>query len=163
MFQFTIFSICNAILNGKRNAYFTFWYYIDMKWRCELNIIFILSYWVLARGSWIENHSTMKREIWIKHDILAKNLSRRYRYTCYNLKFLLIIFLIFDVYVQMFRTLFVLTSERYRGETIRFLLRGENQIIGTERFHVSQSHAGYSNTIDRVGYNGPGQKFKKLL
>jgi hypothetical protein len=33
----------------------------------------------------------------------------------------------------------VLTSERYRGETIRFLLRGENQIIGTERFHVSQS------------------------
>jgi hypothetical protein len=25
------------------------------------------------------------------------------------------------------------------------------------------THAGYSNTIDRVGYNGPGQKFKKLL
>ena len=27
----------------------------------------------------------------------------------------------------------------------------------------SMVHAGYSNTIDRVGYNGPGQKFKKLL
>jgi hypothetical protein len=24
-------------------------------------------------------------------------------------------------------------------------------------------HAGYSNTIDRVGYNGPGQRFKKLF
>ena len=24
-------------------------------------------------------------------------------------------------------------------------------------------HAGYSNTIDRVGYNRPGQKFKNLL
>jgi hypothetical protein len=26
-----------------------------------------------------------------------------------------------------------------------------------------EPHAGYSNTIDRVGYNRPGQKFKKLL
>jgi hypothetical protein len=56
--------------------------------------------------------------------------------------------LIFDIYVQKFRTLFVLTlillqcpafNERQRGEAIGFLSRGEDQISVPERFHVSQS------------------------
>jgi hypothetical protein len=58
-------------------------------------------------------------------------------------------FLIFDVYVQKFRTLFTVTkiatctmprsNERQRGEAIGLLLRGEDQISVPERFHVLQS------------------------
>jgi hypothetical protein len=54
---------------------------------------------------------------------------------------------IFDIYVQKFRTLFVLTSicynaslkEQQRGDAMEFLLRYEDTISLPEQFQVSQA------------------------
>jgi hypothetical protein len=118
---------------------------IYMKWRWELNIISIVLLSIGKRFMDGKITQPWKESIWIKLEILAKMLSRRY--TCYNLKILLIIswysiFMCksFALYLcwHRFATIPCL-NEWQRGEAIGFLLRSEDQISVPERFHVSQS------------------------
>jgi hypothetical protein len=79
------------ILKRKRNAYFTFWHYLYVKWRCELDIISncFIEYWQEVHGWKITQ--PWKEEVWMKHEILAKILSCMYmRYNlifCWSLFF----------------------------------------------------------------------------